>query len=266
MSEPLFSRSVGDEGAPVVVMLHGLLGQARNLATVAKGVADAGFRVLTYDLPNHGRSPWTDEHDYAGIAAAVEREVRAAVDGPVALLGHSMGGKAAMHLALSSPDLVSRLVVVDISPVDYGPTGTGHEPYFTALRGLDLAAVTSREDADAQLREAAPEDDIRGFLLQNLARAGDGFTWRANLEVLARDLPQLARFDVPAGTAPYDGPVLWLAGGASPYVQDSHREAMDAWFPRARLVRFKGVGHWVHAQVPELFIDAVTRFLLASAR
>ncbi|GAB2918479.1 alpha/beta fold hydrolase [Rhodococcus aerolatus] len=266
----LDGRTIGDDG-PRAVFLHGLFGQGRNFTTVARAVAERGWRVTLLDLPNHGHSPWTERVDYTDMADAVAAELEGlgARDEPVRLLGHSMGGKTAMMLALRRPELLAGLVVVDIAPVDYGGTGgtDGDEMagYVGLMRGLDLAGLSTRADAEAALREGVPQDSTRSFLLQNLVRdtpdgGGPGWRWRLNLDVLDRDVQRLGGFPDPGG-ATYEGPVLWIAGTDSSYVRDEHRARMVELFPRARLVRFKGVGHWVHAQAPELFVDTVGRFL-----
>ncbi len=254
---PLFRRTVGS--GPPVVLLHGLLGQGRNLATAAAGLAGRGYAASTLDLPDHGRSPWTTSLDYPTLADAVALEL--GPGHPVALLGHSLGGKTAMQVALRRPELLSCLVVVDIAPVGYAGGETEHTGHVRAMRAMDLATLGSRGEADALLAETVHDERVRGFLLQNLAREGDRWRWRANLDLMARDLPHVAGFPLPADVVPYAGPVLWLAGADSPYVQDAHRARMAELFPRARLVRFKGVGHWVHSEVPELFLETVARFL-----
>ncbi len=259
-TEPMLqSRTVGQ--GPPLVMLHGLLGQGKNLATAATGLAARGRAVTTYDLPNHGRSGWTSRLSYEDMAVSVADEL----DGPVDLLGHSMGGKVAMVLALTRPELVRSLVVVDIAPTSaLGALTAGeseHERHLRVMRALDLSVLTARVDADAVLADEIHSERVRGFLLQNLARSADGWTWRANLDVLARDVEALAAF--PDVGLPYDGPTLFLAGGDSDYVTDDSREERTRLFPHARLVRLKGVGHWVHSEAPELFVEAVDRFLRA---
>ena len=240
-------------------MLHGLLGQGRNLATAARGLAERGHVVTTYDLPGHGRSPWPERLDYDVLAGAVAAEVEA-LDGPVVLLGHSMGGKTAMLLALRRPELVRGLVVVDIAPVTYEVMGESeHDRHLRTMRAMDLTALPSRADADALLAAEVRSRQVRGFLLQNLVRDGDGWTWRADLDVLARDLPAIAGF--PDVDATYEGPALFLAGADSDYVTDAHRDRILELLPQSRVVRFKGVGHWVHSEVPELFVDAVAAFV-----
>lgn len=257
----LHRRTVGADG-PELVLLHGLLGQGRNLATAAAGLAARGFRVTMLDLPDHGDSPWTEALDYPSLAGAVAREL--AGQAPVTLVGHSLGGKTAMQVALRRPELVCALVVVDIAPVRYPGGESEHARHLRAMRGLDLDAIGSRGDADARVAVEVDDDRVRAFLLQNLARTGNGWRWRANLALLERDLPAVADFPVPPGARPYEGPTLFVAGGDSGYVRDEHRDRISELFPRARLVRFKGTGHWLHAEVPELFVDAVARFLEAN--
>ena len=257
----LARRDAGDDG-PRVVLLHGLLGRGRNLATAAATLVEHGFRTTLLDLPDHGRSPWTERLDLVAMAGLVADEIAAQPgDGPVHLVGHSLGGKTAMQVALRRPELVASLVVVDIAPVDYGDASASeHAGHLRAMQALDLAGLRSRGQADEEMAAAVPDPRVRGFLLQNLARAGEGWAWDANLAVLARDLPAVAGFPT-AGTSPYEGPVLWIAGADSPYVTDAHRDAMTALFPRARLVRVRGAGHWVHSEQPELFADLLLRFL-----
>lgn len=261
---PVAATTVGDTGAPVV-FLHGLFGQGRNFAQIAKALTPQ-FRSLLVDLPNHGRSAWTDHLDYPGTADVVAAHLRAgfAADGPVHVVGHSMGGKVAMVLALRHPDLVDRLVVADIAPVAGGATGE-FAYLLDALASVDLAALTRRGDADAQLTAAIPDERVRGFLLQNLRTDGDGFRWRANLDLLRRELPAIGGFpDV--GDASSDVPVLWVAGDRSDYVRPEHGPAMRRLFPRTTLVTLKGAGHWVHSEQPEAFVSALRTFLGAADR
>ena len=256
----LFSRTVGTTGQHVV-LLHGLLGQGKNLATAAAGLADRGHTVTSYDLPAHGRSPSPTRLDYEVLAGAVAAEL----DGPAVVVGHSMGGKTAMVLALTRPELVRGLVVVDIAPVAYAePEESEHVRHIRAMRAMDLAGLGSRGDADAALATDVHDARVRGFLLQNLSRSDGGWGWRADLPLLAHDLPHLAGF--PDLDSRYEGPSLFVAGAASDYVTDAHRDRIAALFPQARVVRIKGVGHWVHAEAPELFVETVATFLEATYR
>lgn len=257
----LHTTPVGETGARVV-FLHGLFGQGRNFTQPAKALQPE-FRSLLVDLPNHGRSAWTDDFSYDAMADAVAAELRAgfAADGPVHVVGHSMGGKTAMVLALRHPDLVDRLVVVDVSPARSGGTDE-FAHLLDSLAGLDLATLARRADADEQLSGPIPDERVRGFLLQNLRTADDGFAWRANLDLLRRELPAIGGF--PETDAVFDRPTLWLAGERSPYVRPEHEEEMRGLFPRTVLVTVKGAGHWLHADHPEAFVDALRTFLGAA--
>jgi pimeloyl-ACP methyl ester carboxylesterase len=270
--EGLAARTHGDAG-PHVVFVHGLFGQGKNWTTIAKGLADR-HRVTLLDLPNHGHSPWTERVDYLDMAELLAGEL-AELGEPVTLVGHSMGGKVAMQLALRRPELLRALVVVDIAPAEYPETGgrtddpdeeaSPFAAFIAAMRQMDLTELASREDADRALQAAVPSDMVRAFLLQSLVRegvgAGGGWRWRLNLDVLARDLGELRRFPDPPAGATFDGPVLWVAGAGSTYVLDRDRPRMDELFPATRLVRVKHAGHWVHSEQPEVFLETVRRFL-----
>ena len=173
--------------APPSSFCHGLFGQGRNWNQIGKQLA-RDHRVLLVDMPNHGRSEWVDTIDYLDLADRVAGLFSA--DDPVTLVGHSMGGKIAMVLALRRPELVERLCVVDVSPVTYDNTRE-FAGYIGAMRGLDLAALERRSDADDRLRDDVPNDTVRSFLLQNLRREGDSWRWQVNLEVLGDQLAEL---------------------------------------------------------------------------
>lgn len=245
-----------------MVFLHGLFGQGKNWTGVAKQIAER-HRVTLIDLPHHGRSPWSDRFTLAEAAADVVATLED--DEPIALVGHSLGGKVAMVLALLHPKRVERLVVADISPVDY-PGLSEFPRYIAAMKAMDLAAIHTREHAEQALADAAPDPTVRGFLLQNLRRdpaSSTGWRWQANLEVLDRDLGAISGWpsDELAALPPYAGPVLWMAGERSGYVRPEFEPAMDALFPHNRKVTIKGAGHWLHSEKPEIFVEVLRRFL-----
>jgi pimeloyl-ACP methyl ester carboxylesterase len=272
--ERLASRTLGEAG-PRVVFVHGLFGQGKNWTTIGKGLADT-HRVTLLDLPNHGHSPWTDRVDYLDMAELVATELEQFGE-QVTLVGHSMGGKVAMQLALRRPELLRALVVVDIAPVEYPQSGgrtddpdeeaSPFAAYIDAMRALDLEKLTTRDDADEALQAAVPSRMVRSFLLQSLVREGlgadGGWRWRLNLELLDRDLGELRGFPMPPPGASFDGPVLWIAGANSTYVLPEDRPHMDALFPSTRLVRVKNAGHWVHSEQPDIFLETLRRFLTA---
>ncbi|WP_151523403.1 alpha/beta fold hydrolase [Serinicoccus kebangsaanensis] len=260
-TRPLAQTVIGEgEGRPVV-FCHGLLGRGRNFTGIAKALQPE-FRCVLLDMPDHGRSPWTDRIDYATAADLLVQQLRVlAVDGPVHLVGHSMGGKTAMTAALAAPDLVDRLVVVDISPTGSGEVSQ-FEHLLSALLELDLGAITSHGQADRMLATAVDSPALRGFLLQNLRRdpATQAFGWQPNLEVLLRDL-DVVTGDIPHQDRTFEGPVLWIAGGDSPYIATEHEGPMRALFPRTVQVTVKGAGHWVHSEQPDAFTATLRHFL-----
>ena len=261
-AEGLFSTELGSTG-PRVVFLHGLFGQGKNWTTIAKGLSESA-RVLLVDLPNHGRSPWTDHFSYPDMADQVAELLQTqGGDDQWAVVGHSMGGKVAMTLALLRPQLVERLTVVDVSPV---PTGQVSEfdTFIRGMRSIDLEHLTGRKEADSQLAAYVSDPVIRSFLLQNLRRdppSSDGrWRWQMNLEML-REPSQRNGWLARLQARPYDGPVLWLAGINSGYVRPEYAAAMRALFPRVQLVKIKDAGHWVHSEQPEVFLATIRRFL-----
>jgi len=247
-------RHGAPSGRPPLLIAHGLFGSARNWGAVAKMLA-AGREVVAVDLRNHGESPRDPDHSYGALAADLAAEIEA-LGGRADVLGHSMGGKAAMALALTRPELVSGLVVADIAPVAYGHSQIG---YCRAMAGLDLTAVKRRSEADAALRESVPDPGVRAFLLQSLAFGPDGAFWRLNLPVLAEQMPLVMAF--PDFPGRFEGPTLFLVGGASDYVRPEHEAAIRARFPAARIEAMAGVGHWLHAERPKEFAAAVATFL-----
>ncbi|SDS00967.1 alpha/beta fold hydrolase [Agrococcus carbonis] len=248
----LHTTTLGEQGSPVV-FCHGLFGQGKNWTQIGKALA-ASHRVTLVDMPDHGQSPWSERLDYEAMADAVA----GVIDEPAALVGHSMGGKAAMLAALRHPERVERLVVVDVSPVQYR-SADEFRGFIDAMLGMDLGAIGSRADADAALADAVPNPGVRAFLLQSLRREADGWRWLPNLEMLRRDLDVLRGF--PETDAVYEGPVLWIGGSDSGYVRDEFVPAMEARFPRVRRVTIKGAGHWVHSEQPKVFTEVLSRFL-----
>lgn len=253
------SLAYDDYGSgPPLLILHGLMGQARNWATQAKLFAD-DYRVLAADLRNHGSSPWTSGMTYEEMAEDVAALIEQA-GAPVRIIGHSMGGKVTMVTALKYPDLVEKAVVVDISAVKH--TDLPFYGYFEAMLDLDLSAVTRRGEADRLLREALPDPAERAFLLLNLASGKDGgLTWKPNLQELYDCLPDI--LDWPEHLFGYrnDGPTLFVAGGNSPYIQESHKPDIARLFPAVQHAVIPGAGHWVHAEQPKAFYETVSGFL-----
>ncbi|MFL6063183.1 MAG: alpha/beta fold hydrolase [Friedmanniella sp.] len=259
----LHTTALGTSG-PRVAFLHGLFGQGKNWTTLARGLSTSA-RVTLLDLPHHGRSPWSTELSYPALAQAVAQTLaEEGGDEPYALVGHSMGGKVAMALALLRPELVDRLCVVDVAPV---PTAglSAFAPYLEGMRAVDLTRLPDRASAEAVLAPYVPDPVVRSFLLQNLRRDGSGWRWQMNLQLLGDELDAVAGWPdltaPPYDASPFDGAVLWVRGSESDYIRPEHAAAMRALFPRVQTVTVKGAGHWVHADQPEVFAGVLRRFL-----
>ena len=247
-----------------MVFLHGLFGQGKNWTSLGRSLS-AAARVTLLDLPDHGRSAWSATLSYPALAAQVAAGLAGAAPGePYAVVGHSMGGKVAMALALLYPELVERLCVVDVSPVATGAM-SGFATYVEGMRAVDLQHLPDRATAEAILRPYVPDPVIRSFLLQNLRRDGDRWRWQMNLALLGDQLGTVAEWPdltaPPYRALPYAGPVLWVGGSESRYIQPAYAPAMRALFPRVRTVTVKGAGHWVHADQPQVFASLVRHFL-----
>ncbi len=252
----LHHTTVGN-GASPIVFIHGLFGQGKNFARIASHLSDVATSWLV-DQPNHGRSAWTVTFTLDEQAAIMAQWMRENLPGPATLVGHSLGGKVAMRLALQHPELVSRLMVVDTAPARNGATSQFAD-LVSAMRNLDIAHVTSRADADARLRDLIPDPEVRGFLLQNLRRHSGHWSWNANLDLLGDNLHIVAGW--PSIDASWDGPTWWVVGGRSDYVGPGDMDVMRRLFPRVVSVTLKKAGHWVHADEPEAFTSILRQFL-----
>ena len=242
---------------PPVVILHGLFGSSRNWQRVAKALSDR-FHVLTIDLRNHGSSPWSDHMSYEAMAADVRRIMEDRLSDPPAVIGHSMGGKTAMVLAMTQPDLIDRLVIVDIAPA---PSESSHLHLIQAMRAVDLESIERRAEADAWLADEIPETTMRGFLLQNLVPGPDGLRWRLNLPALARNMKTLTGFPEELTERQFRKPTLLVEGEKSTYVRPEHYQLFQRMFPRLQMAIIEGAGHEVHADRPEPLVDRVSAFL-----
>lgn len=250
-------RHDGPDGPPPLLIAHGLFGSARNWGVLAKRLAQ-GRTVLAVDMRNHGASPWSDDHGYPAMAQDLA-DVIEAEGGRADVLGHSMGGKAAMMLALSRGNLVERLIVADIAPVSYGHSQAHN---IQAMRSVDLAAVDRRSDAEAQLAAQGVEPALCSFFTQSLDLPER--RWRLNLDALAANMPAILSFPDVQGS--FGGPALFLSGAQSDYVRAEHRPAIKALFPAARFAKIPGAGHWLHAKKPREFQAAVEAFLSRETR
>lgn len=242
--------SQGEGGVPLLIV-HGLFGSARNWGVIARRLS-AKRQVLSVDMRNHGESFHAETNGYPEMASDLAAVI-AAHGGQADVIGHSMGGKAAMMLALLHADLVARLLVADIAPVDYAHT---QMPLINAMRGLDLSRVSTRAEADAALAAEIAEPGVRAFLLQSL-NLRDGH-WLLNLDILAAEMDKIIGWPAPQGQ--FAGPSLFLSGAESDYVTQAHRPEIKRLFPKARFAKIPGAGHWIHAEKPREFEAAATAF------
>ena len=256
MSELHFSTS--GSGKPLVI-LHGLFGSGKNWQSQARRLA-GHFQVFTVDLRNHGESFHADEMNYSVMAEDVALLLYRLELSDCDILGHSMGGKVAMMLALQNPDLVARMIVADIAPVEYFHH---YDDLINPILALPLETIESRVQAEQLLRQNIPEDQLRAFLLQNLVREPAGWRWRVNWKVIQRDMEWLTGF----GDLPQDWlielPSLFIRGEKSDYIGNAEIEIIKNRFSDCRIATISAAGHWVHAEKPEAFNRLVFDFLQA---
>ncbi|WP_299656702.1 alpha/beta fold hydrolase [uncultured Tateyamaria sp.] len=250
-----YSEHGSSDGTPLLIA-HGLYGSGRNWNVIAKRLSDTR-RVITVDMRNHGQSFWSDDHSYEALGADLA-EIIHGLGGPMDVVGHSMGGKAAMMLALDRPDAVRRLVIGDIAPVSYGHS---QMEFIDAMRAVDLSSVTRRSDANDQLAAQGVDPALCSFLTQSLEVAEQ--RWRLNLDALADNMPAILGF--PDVTTSFAGSTLFLSGGQSDYVTQAYRPVIRSLFPEARFVKIPGAGHWLHADNPRALEGTVRAYLDAPA-
>ncbi|KAI5764008.1 unnamed protein product [Gulo gulo] len=258
-----YSLLDGEAARPALVFLHGLFGSKTNFSSIAKALArQTGRRVLTVDARNHGDSPHSPDMSYEAMSQDLQDLLPQLGLVPCVLIGHSMGGKTAMLLALQRPELVERLIAVDISPVETTPS-SNFPSYMAAMRAVDIPdgvpRSSARKLAEEQLSTVIQDLAERQFLLTNLVEADGRFVWRVNLEALAQHLDKIMAF--PPRQESYPGPTLFLLGGNSKYVRPSHHAEIRRLFPRAQMQTVPRAGHWVHADCPQDFVAAIRGFL-----
>ena len=253
MNNDLHSLSSGE--GPPVILLHGLFGQGSNLRGVARAL-ESHFTVYCLDLPDHGRSPWLKHASLSSYAECVEdwmvtHDIEAAY-----MLGHSLGGKVAMEVALSRPGRVKKLVVADVAPVEYPGN---HDRIIDALLRVAARPCSSRGEAQSILEESIDEPGVVGYLMMGLARVGDTYQWRFNVEGLQIAYPALRA--APRPGAIYEGGSLFLRGADSNYVLPAYEAEMGRRFPASQVVTILDAGHWVHIDQAETFQRCVLEFL-----
>ena len=262
----LFYRKLGS--GPPLIIVHGLYGSSDNWLSIGKSLSEK-FTVYLPDQRNHGQSPHSNIHDYPSmrddlIGFMDHHELHKAI-----IIGHSMGGKAAMFLAESNPDRIESLIIIDIAPATYTSedhSGITHKTIMEGMIGVDFNLVSNREDVDKQLAQTIQSPRIRSFLLKNIARSDEkGFRWRLNVPALYANLE-----NVLGGIDPgkYSGgeeiagfPVLFIRGQKSDYITDDDILVINQIFPMARITTLPDAGHWLHVEQPALLIKTIRYFL-----
>lgn len=243
-------------GRPLIV-LHGLFGSLDNWMTLGRKWSE-DFSVYLLDLRNHGRSPHTSEHTLEGMARDVIEFMDQQNIQSAAILGHSMGGKVVMELALKHPDRIRSAIIADMGPQQYE---RGHDQIFEAFHSVDFSVVKQRRDITHQLEKIVPNPGIVAFLAKNAVRTDQGFRWRMNLDALESGYENILQPIV--SDHPYENKVLVLKGEKSPYVTQEAELMLLDLFPRAEIQTIPEAGHWLHAEQPELFYKSVREFLLS---
>ncbi len=247
-------KKYGNAGEHLII-LHGLFGMLDNWHTLGGKFAEK-YQVWLVDQRNHGKSPHSDDFNYEILADDLKHFLANQHIEKANIIGHSMGGKTAMQFALTYPEKLDKLIVVDIAPKAYN---SHHDEILDALQSLDLNKIERRSDAEEMLSAKIPQPAVQQFLLKNLGREADGYKWKMNLPALVENYDKIIG-DVSSENI-YNGPTLFIRGAESHYILEEDIPVIKAQFPHAEFVTFDGVGHWVHAQVPDLFFETVLRFL-----
>jgi pimeloyl-ACP methyl ester carboxylesterase len=244
--------------APPLLIAPGLFGSARNWGVIAKRLSEER-QVLSLDMRNHGDSFWSDDHSYAALATDLAGVIETN-GGRADVMGHSMGGKAAMVLALTRPELVRKLVVADMAPVRYGHAAT-HGGLIAAMQALKVDDLTTRSEADRRLAVTVADAGTRAFLLQSLELRDGPVRWKFNLAALKANLEGILGWPEDLPLAPFEGPALFVHGANSAYVSEAMQPRIRGLFPEAEFTAIEGAGHWLHAERPREFEAVVAEFL-----
>ncbi|MCU7837060.1 MAG: alpha/beta fold hydrolase [gamma proteobacterium symbiont of Taylorina sp.] len=277
---------IKNNNQPAILILHGLFGSHRNWHPIAKKLSEK-HRVYALDLRNHGQSPHTERMDYPLMAQDVIDFIALYSLSCVNIIAHSMGGKSALWLALKRPELIEKLIIVDIAPVSYShefdavlqgfksipllsninsPAALFADKYVCKTTedkfiGQVFSPVQSRKEADEILSKSIKQASLRQFLLQNLQYKKGRFQWRLNLEAISRSIPLITGFPDTAEIAPYSKRVLFIGGGQSDYLNKANQKLTRQLFPLASFSMIKSAGHWLHSEQPEIFMALIEPYL-----
>ena len=250
----LNSQKIGS-GDPFII-LHGLFGSSDNWLSIAKELADT-YTIHLLDSRNHGKSPHTDQFGYDNMAMDVREYIQDHYLKNIILMGHSMGGKVAMKIALEYPMRVKSLIVADIAPRKYSII---HNHIIDALLSINPDILGSREQADVLLSQTIKSPSLRKFLLKNLYRDDDNiFKWRINLSAICKNLDSLG--DQVISNQKFEKKVLFLKGELSDYITADDENEIYSLFPNAIIKIIPRATHWLHAENPESFIYEIKSFL-----
>ena len=234
-----------------LLIVHGLYGSARNWGVISKRLSDER-EIFAIDQRNHGDSQWCETQSYFDMAGDLQEFLEHF--GSMAVLGHSMGGKAAMVLSMLKPSLVEKLVIADIAPVSYFHDNT---QYIRAMKNVKLDKLATRADAIIQLAESVPEPELRSFFAQSIDLKNK--RWKLNLDVLESEMEKIISF--PQLSGKFEKVSLFLSGALSNYLQITHRPTIKKLFPKAKFAKIPNAGHWLHAEKPREFEAAIRTFL-----
>lgn len=240
----------------IVIIAHGLFGSGRNWRGVAKKISDAGRKVIVVDMRNHGSSFWHESHCYEDLAKDL-RNIVMKFSNSADIIGHSMGGKAAMVLALCYPQYVNKLIVVDIAPKAYGHDQLN---YISTMEAVNLSLVRNRRDLDIQLAKNIEDSILRAFFSQSVDFSQENKKkWLLNLTSLKRNLHHIMGFPEFRSKAMCHS--LFMRGSLSHYILDEYLPNIEKYFPHYKLVTIHGAGHWIHAERRDEFNHQVIKFL-----
>ncbi len=250
----LHYRTLGNN-QPAIIILHGVFGTSDNWQTFGKVLAEE-HQVFLVDQRNHGQSPHSDRFDYEAMADDLREFIDDHQLSSPVVLGHSMGGKTAMFFAVRHPDMLSKLIVVDMAPRAYP---VHHQQVLAGLSAVSIDQIESRREAEEQMQPHVSDAGVRQFLLKNLKRTDQGFAWKLNLPVI-RDHIEAVGEAVPSET-PFEHPALFVSGSKSDYVQEKDQSLIHKIFPQAQHTTVADAGHWIHAEQPEALLNIVRSFL-----
>jgi len=244
-------------GRQSILILHGLFGSKRNWQSIARQISEQ-CQVFTLDLRNHGESDHHEDMTYQAMADDVFRFISEHSLENVTIIGHSMGGKVAMQMALQHPEIIKKLVIIDIAPVKYEH---GFNDLINSLKSLPLDQISSRQEADKHLRQTVQPETLRQFLLQNLKNSADGFSWRINLDAIQANIEALMDFPGKHCDTQYQNSVLFLKGEKSDYIKHEYERTIFKIFSRALFITVADTGHWLHAENPDFVVGEIRKFI-----